>query len=221
MAEINEKRKYTFTVEGDTEHWYLDWLQGCINAIPEAKYNVEIKSQVQQSPLKFAKKVNPIAVPSATHICDYESNDEYHVKKFKGILDELSMSNKIVGRSFKYELGYSNYTFELWMILHKMDFGGSLADRTQYLKPINKAYGTSFESLDKYKSEKNFKHCLEQLSISNVRDAIRRSKRIMDANNQNGLIEKCHSGFRYYTDNPSLTIWESVERILVECGVDN
>ena len=152
------------------EIWYLDWLQDCINAIPEAKYNVEIKSQIQQSALKFAKKVNPIAEPSATHICDYESNDEYHVKKFKGILDELSRSNKIVGRSFKYELGYSNYTFELWMILHKMDYGGSLADRTQYLKPINKAYGMSFESLDKYKSEKTLSiilnSCLFQMSAT-------------------------------------------------------
>ena len=220
MAEFKENRKYTFTVEGDTEHWYLDWLQGCINAMPEAEYNVEIKSQVQQSPLKYAKKVNPIAVPSATHICDYESNDDYHVKKFKGILDELKRSNKIVGRSFRYELGYSNYTFELWMILHRMDFGGSLTDRTQYLKPINRAYGTSFESLDKYKAERNFKHCLEQLSISDVRDAIRRSKRIMDANKRNGVVEKEYSGFRYYADNPALTIWESVEKILRECGVE-
>ena len=46
MAEFKENRKYTFTVEGDTEHWYFDWLQGCINAMPEAEYNVEIKSQV-------------------------------------------------------------------------------------------------------------------------------------------------------------------------------
>lgn len=219
MDEFKETRKYTFTVEGDTEHWYLDWLQSCINAIPEAKYNVEIKSQVQQSPSKFVKKVNPIAVPSAIHICDYESNDDCHVKKFKKILNELKDANKTRGR-FKYELGYSNYTFELWMVLHKMDFSRSLTDRKQYLRPINRAYGTSFESLDKYKAERNFKHCLEQLSISDVRDAIRRSKRIMDANKRNGVVENEYSGFRYYADNPALTIWESVEKILRECGVE-
>jgi len=32
-----ETRKYTFTVEGETERWYLYWLRDAINASESAK----------------------------------------------------------------------------------------------------------------------------------------------------------------------------------------
>lgn len=217
MGERKDTRKYTFTVEGWTERWYLEWLRDQINKCPEAAYTVSIDPKVQQSPIKFAKTVNPLAVPNAVHICDYESNDEDHIRKFQDILKQLKMANSLKGRSFKYSLGYCNFTFELWMILHKMDFGGAVAHRSRYLDPINKAYGTDFEDLDKYKHEKNFKSCLAKLTLDDVRAAIRRSKRIMESNRQNGLREKEYMGFRYYSENPSLTIWECVELILKDC----
>ncbi|MGM9601109.1 MAG: RloB domain-containing protein [Faecousia sp.] len=217
MGERKDTRKYTFTVEGWTERWYLEWLRDQINKCQEAAYTVSIDPKVQQSPIKFAKTVNPLAVPNAVHICDYESNDEDHIRKFQDILKQLKMANSLKGRSFKYSLGYCNFTFELWMILHKMDFGGAVAHRSRYLDPINKAYGTDFEDLDKYKHEKNFKSCLAKLTLDDVRAAIRRSKRIMESNRQNGLREKEYMGFRYYSENPSLTIWECVELILKDC----
>ena len=58
-------------------------------------------------------------------------------------------------KKIKYALGYSNFTFELWMILHKRDCNGSLTDRRQYLNPINQAFGEKFENLDQYKHEDN------------------------------------------------------------------
>ncbi len=217
MSERKDTRKYTFTLEGWTERWYLEWLRDQINKCPESVYTVAIDAKVQQSPMKFAKTVNPLAVPKAVHICDYESNDDVHVRKFQDILKQLKEANSLKGRSFKYSLGYCNFTFELWMILHKMDFGGAVSHRSKYLDPINKAFGTDFEDLDKYKHEKNFKSCLAKLSLEDVRTAIRRAKRIMESNRQNGLREKEHKGFRYYSENPSLTIWESVEQILKDC----
>lgn len=217
MGEKKENRKYVFTVEGSTERWYLEWLREQINKCPEAACTVSIDAKVQQAPMKFAKTVNPISVPTAVHICDYESNEDIHVRKFQDILSQLKEANKLKGRSFKYSLGYSNFTFELWMILHKMDFGGPVAHRSKYLDPINKAYGTQFEDLDKYKHEKNFKGCLAKLTLDDVKSAIRRSRRIMEDNCQNGLHEKEYMGFRYYSENPSLTIWEPVEKILKDC----
>lgn len=133
MGERKDTRKYTFTVEGWTERWYLEWLRDQINKCPEAAYTVSIDPKVQQSPIKFAKTVNPLAVPNAVHICDYESNDADHIRKFQDTLKQLKMANSLKGRSFKYSLGYCNFTFELWMILHKMDFGGAVAHRSKYL----------------------------------------------------------------------------------------
>ena len=55
MAELKETRKYIFTVEGDTEKYYLEWLKEQINNCDTAEYKASIVSKVQQSPSKFVK----------------------------------------------------------------------------------------------------------------------------------------------------------------------
>ena len=219
MPERKETKKYTFTVEGETEKWYFDWLKECINSTEESKYNVSILSKVQQSPIKFAKSVNPLSTPSVTHICDIESNDECHVTKFKGILNQLKKANDLEGRTLKYDLGYSNFTFELWMILHKTDCNNFFNHRKQYLEPLNRAFDEKFEDLDKYKHEANFKRCLSKLSLDDVKSAVRRAKIIMKNNSENGLKVNEYMGFTYYSENPSLTIHTSIEKILTDCNL--
>ena len=212
-----ENRRYVFTVEGETEQWYFDWLQERINTCDESKYTVSIVSKVQQSPKKYAKTVNPIATPKVTHICDYESNDAVHVTKFKNILSELKEANSTIGRKFKYSFGYSNFTFELWIVLHKQTCNGILTHRTQYLSHINRAFGENFENLDQYKHKDNFKRCLSKLSLNDVKTAIMRSKKLMEIKVSNGEYPEQYKGFKYYKENPALTIWEPVEAILREC----
>ena len=159
-----------------------------------------------------------MATPRVTHICDYESNDAVHVTKFQNILSELKAANSMTGRKFKYVLGYSNFTFELWMVLHKQACNGKLSHRSQYLSHINRAYQEQFENLDQYKHEANFKRCLSKLSLNDVRAAIDRATRLMSnkAVNEN-MVQ--YRGFSYYTENPALTIWEPVKEILDECGL--
>lgn len=41
-----ENRKYVFTVEGETEKWYFDWLEDQINACETSKYTVSIAPKV-------------------------------------------------------------------------------------------------------------------------------------------------------------------------------
>ena len=74
----------------------------------------------------------------------------------------------------------------------------------------------NFENLDKYKHEKNFKRILKKLTIEDVRQAIQRSKSIMQTNLNRGYVLHQYKGYRYYSENPSLSIWELVERILEE-----
>lgn len=218
-SERKETRKYVFTVEGETEQWYFEWLKDIINECPESKYNVSIVAKVQQSPQKYAKTVNPIATPSVTHICDYESNEAVHVAKFKRVLDELKAANSTIGRKFTYSLGYSNFTFELWMILHKQTCNGELADRSQYLSHINRAYQEKFESLDQYKHETNFKRCLSKITLADVCRAIERAQGIMRTKEDAQVHPVEYRGFSYYKENPSLTIWVPVKKILNECGL--
>ena len=217
MTEKNITRKYMFTVEGETEKWYFEWLEHAINGSGQSECNVSIKAVVEQRPLKYAKGSNHLATPVITHICDVESNEPVHQQKFKDILDQLKEAKKQKG--IQYNLGYSNFTFELWMVLHKQALNGTLTHRSQYLSPINKAFDEHFEDLDKYKHEANFKRCLSKLTIADVKEAVNRSKCIIERKESAGQKPIKYKGFSYYSENPSLSIWEAVGKILQECGI--
>lgn len=219
MADKKQNRSFHFSVEGETEKWYLEWLQQQINNDPRAVHNVSVKAKVQQSPKKYAKTVNLRSTSEVTHICDYESNESVHKEKFREILSGLKEANELHGTKLRYYLGYSNFTFELWIVLHKMNGLTSLADRKQYLPYINREFSEKFENLDEYKHEDNFKRCLSKLSLDDVINAIRRAKNMMKEHEQNGWQQMEYKGFRYYENNPSLTIWESVEKILKKAKV--
>lgn len=154
-----ENHTYYFSVEGETEKWYLEWLQKTINADPSATCTVKLDSKIQKDPLSRAKKITIIGKTEITHIFDYESSEPVHTQQFRTILDRMKQSEKL-GKNIKYHLGYSNFTFELWIILHMIDCNGSLSHRRQYLAPLNRAYNESFENLNQYKQEANFKSLL-------------------------------------------------------------
>ena len=216
MSNMKATKKYYFSVEGETEKWYLDWLQDKINGEADAKFKVSIDSKIQKNPLKRAKSINVLSPIEITHVYDYESNEEVHTKQFHEALDLLKETSKL-GKQIKYKLGYSNFSFELWMVLHKTNCNGSLAHRRQYLEPINRAYDENFPSLDQYKSAANFKRVLGKISLCEVKEAVERSKVIMQRNADNGLVLQQYKGYQYYRENPSLLIWESIEKILKEC----
>ncbi len=215
MAIRKTTQKYYFSVEGETEKWYFDWLQEKINSEPAAKHKVSIDSKIQ-NPIKRAKSINVLTKTEIIHVFDYESNDEVHTVQFIKTLDSLKDTSKL-GKQIKYYPGYSNFTFELWMVLHKAECNAPLVHRRQYLEPINKAYGEKFENLDQYKHEANFKRVLGKISLPEVIAAINRSKVIVQKNMENGLVLQQYKGYQYYRENPALSVWESIEKILKYC----
>lgn len=216
MAERKSNIKYYFTVEGECEELYLDRLQTLINSEKESLYTVEIKSDVTSNLLKTAKNINPVTVPKTIyHLCDVEGIEDGDKTRFQDYLKDLkSVKNQ---KGLKYELGYSNFTFELWMVLHKMDCYGCLTHKGQYLSFINKVYGQEFNSLKTFKKKENFKKCLAKIELSDIKGAIKRSKIIMKKHKENGDREISFCTYKYFEDNPALTIWESVEKILEKC----
>ena len=52
-----------------------------------------------------------------------------------------------------------------------------------------------------------------------VLDAVKRSKDIMNQNLKKGYILQEYRGFTYYRENPSLSVWEVVEKILLDCNL--
>ena len=216
MTERKENRRYVFTVEGECEARYLKYLQNLINSTEESAFTVEIKPFVTSDPYKTAKAFNCITTPQLYHLCDVESQEHEHVIKFQKILKELSTIKK--EKKFQYDLGYSNFTFELWMILHKSICNGCLTHRKDYLPFINRAYHMNFSTLKEYKEENNFQKCLEQLNLSDIKDAIARAKTIMKQRQEDDvLVRTC--GYQYYKKNPSLNIWNGIETILKDCAL--
>lgn len=212
-----ETKKYLLTVEGETEQWYFLWLRDQINKVETRTYNASIVVKVQQSPRSFYKGTNSKITPEAIHICDLESTNKFHLEKFQNILEEMKEAKK--QKNIKYHLGYSNFTFELWIILHKKDCFGPLTDRKQYLVPIQQCFNEKFEDLDHFKREDIFKRCLKKLTLEDVKAAIKRADKLTLQNIRDNKKITNHSGYKYYRDNPALSINEIVERILSECGV--
>ena len=175
MARNTNPRKqiltYYFSVEGETEKWYLDWLEAQINLQEETKFKVKLKAEVQKGPVSYAKKLTVQRRTTVWHLSDIEGSTPSHIQSIENTLGRLKDA-KNLGKDITYHWGYSNLSFDLWMILHKQNCNAELADVTRYLNHINRAFGEQFESMKEYKEEYNFKHCLGKLSLPEVLSAI-------------------------------------------------
>ena len=105
------------------------------------------------------------------------------------------------------------------MVLHKKDCNGVLSHRGQYLEHINKAFGESFENLDQYKHQDNFKRCLGKLTLQDVRKALERADVICTNNEKDGKMLLQYKGYTYYRDNPALSIHDAIRLIFDECEI--
>ncbi len=215
-----------FSVEGETEKWYLDWLEKQINASPKAEFIVKLESRVKQNPVRFVKGFSLIADKAELiHICDYECNTEEYIRRFKLTLDRITEARKIVNDTktrknwCTYTLAYNNLSFELWLILHRENYRGSFTHGDQYWPKLQSVYGLTVQSLEKYKQYDNFQaQVLDRLTLLDVIKAIERAEKIEQANKRNYQPEN-YNGYDYYANNPSLSIHMPIKALLIECGL--
>ena len=206
-----ECRKYYFSVEGDTEEWYLKWLEKQINQCDDAEYKVDFLVKRTKNPNKFVKELSVLSKTKIVHVFDFE--DRQNEMAFQNTLKVMKDASKLKG-NINYYLGYSNYTFDLWMVLHKKCVMGSKSYRSHYLIDINRYYNTDFESMEKYKEKNNFKKVLDCLDLDDVKNAILNAEKIENQNVQN-YQKMTHCGFEYYRENPSLSIHKYIKDILM------
>lgn len=210
--------KYYLSVEGETEKWYFEYLQDLINDKEELPYKVKFDVKINKSIASRAKSISAPYKIKAFHICDYESNEKVHTEQFDKVLQDLNNIRKI-NKNLEYKLGYSNFSFDLWIILHKNQQIGSISHRKQYVKGINNAYGEKFQFIDDYKEEKNFKRILSKISLDDVIEAVNNGNEIRKRNQQNSKDKyRKYGQFEFYMENPDMTINECIEQILKECG---
>ena len=150
MARNTTPRKqtltYYFSVEGETEQWYLEWLEAQINANEHANYIVKFITKVQKDPVSFIKKLVVQKKTTIWHLSDIEGSSDEQIQTVHNTLGRLKEA-KGLGKSIIYRWGYSNLSFDLWMILHKQNCNAELNSADGYLSHINRAFETQFESI--------------------------------------------------------------------------
>ncbi|MCM1054626.1 MAG: RloB family protein [Bacteroides sp.] len=209
---------YYFSVEGETEKLYLERLQELINNCEKASHKVKLIIKVQKDPREAVKAFAFTHKTAAYHLCDIESGGEEHIKSFRAAIDNMRAAEKM-GKHVSYRLCYSNFTFDLWIALHKLDCRAPSADRRQYLELINKGFGARFPSMNEYKKEKGFKDCLKKISLEDVAEAVNRAERIIQDKKNNGIKLEKYKNCEYYRDNPSLSVHTVIKDILEQCKV--
>ena len=90
--------------------------------------------------------------------------------------------------------------------------------RKTALDYINEIFDEDFKSLDEYKEEKNFKRVVEQITLEDIINAIKRAEKIRDHNKEYNKQIK-YGKYIYYKENPDLEINESIEKILNDCEI--
>ena len=211
-------KPFYFSVEGETEFWYFQWLSRSINSSLDAGFKASFDCKIEKDPVSRVKGMSVLGRVVIAHVFDRESEEPVHTRQFAKTLERMKEAQRL-GKAITYKLGYSNLAFDLWMALHKTECNGSLNFRHQYLGAINRAYDERFSTMDEYKQESNFKRLLGKLTLTDVWTAVERAERIMEKNKETGYPLQQYCGFEFYKVNPSLSVWEIVKQILDECKV--
>ena len=221
-----ESRQFNISVEGiNCEKMYFEHLAKLINS-SDSTYNLKVAPR-KMSPMQYARRnaYKPVAKRKDNkklpyiHVQDIEDYySEFHKNKFFGMIDEMREAEREFGIS--YELGYSNYTFELWMLLHVADMDYSVQDRKAYLSPINRWFHRDFADLDEFKQEAAFQEILDEfVTLDSIRHAIRRAEKIVEQNAQGRKVSENYRGLTFYHDNPDVSVHEVVRLIFEVCEV--
>ena len=215
---------YFLSCEGATERWYFEWLKNQINNDPRTKNKVDFRFKTLM-PSAFTKSnagtyiKNMLKGSIFCRIQDIEDYNDEHIKKFHLLLKSTKEARQRY-KKISFIIGYSNFTFEVWILAHKAKVR-EIVDRAYYYQEINSAYNTAFINNDDYKHENNFKNLLKQLTLDDViHKAIPECKR---------FVEKCYSdnpalkrelyGFKYIHANPDTTLHDFIRSILEYAGL--
>lgn len=207
-----ENEKYFFSVEGETEVWYFEYLNKLINDQLErlgADFTVSLDAK-KSRPAKYIKSRSFVKKgQELIHVFDHEGD----VVRFKKTLDEMTLARQ---KDAVYRLGYTNVSLELWLLLHKQDCFGNVPNVNAYLPRLNQSFDTNFRNLGELKSEHGFKQLLSKIELTDVHSAIVRAEQIHQQRLDSAEQEHCKS-YAWFNENPSLSLHLCIKKILDLC----
>ncbi len=191
-------RRYITYFDGLQEELYFNHVAKLIR---EKNPNLQVKFEKKKNIDGLAKSSTAMRKIA---IYDYDMNKEEFKKR-------AQYSKSI-------DLYYSNISFDLWLLLHKMPYNMVVSSPHDYIKDVRKCYNLnsarSSKKIEDIKEEKNIKKVLEQITLEDVKYAIDNARNIMD-NKLKGDVIVLNSKFKYY-DNPATNLHEFFEKLFKE-----
>lgn len=108
---------------------------------------------------------------------------------------------------------YSNVNIDLWFILHKEDFNRPVTSNDAYVADVRRIYGLGQESDIKEKA--NLEKMLKQITLDDVKQAIRRAEQIRAAKLES---DRFMVGAVACYGNPDFSLHEFLKIVLHDCG---
>jgi len=198
------RKNYRCVVEGQQERMYLNRLAELVRDFPKTVVSFNISEGNAYDLTKIYIEYDSVC------LFDYDYN-QVEFEENLAICDKLYQKNKPGKRKegkYVYH-AYSNVCFDLWLLLHKKNFTKLVSKNDGYVDEIIKAYHLPKGS--NIKNEKIIGIILNQISLDDVKMAIKRAKAIKTQNS----VKKAHyvNSLIYY-DNPDLSIHEFISKVL-------
>lgn len=202
------RKTYLCICEGQQEEMYLDHVASLIKNFPKrvVKFNTMIGK-----PYRLKKTYEEY---DNAALFDYDLND-VEFKQNIECCDKLNNANKPTKRKkgkYTYH-AFSNVNFDLWIILHKEEFNRSVSRNDAYLPDVRRIYGLG--SREKIKSESTIEKILEQITLEDVKSAIRRADKIRSEKID---ADKMIIGSTVCYPDPDFSIHDFLKVVLNDCG---
>ena len=187
---------------------YFDHLAKLIKDFPKkvVKFNTFI-----DSPHRLEKRYEEY---DSAAIFDYDFNETEFYRNIE-ICNQLNKKLKPTKRNSGRHIyhAYSNVNFDLWLILHKQDYNKRVSKNDAYINDVRRVYG--LKRADDIKSEDVINKILGQITLKDVKEAIKRAENIRIIKEESDS-KNIFNTLTY--ENPDFSIHEFLRFVLEDSG---
>ncbi len=204
----NYRKSYLCICDGQQETMYLDHVARLIKDFPKkvVKFNT-----FEDLPYRLEKRYENY---DSAAVFDFDHND-FEFNKNVAICDSLNKklkpSKRKKGRHIYH--AYSSVNFDLWLILHKEEYNKGVSRNDAYVSDVRRIFGLK-PTVD-IKNEDVIKKILSQITLDDVKAAIRRAETIRKSKVK---TDSTKIGNTTIYANPDFSIHEFLREVLKDCG---
>lgn len=199
------RKTYFCVCEGQQEEMYLKHVAFLLKKFPERVVTFNTTYGLPERLKKNYTEYDNAA------LFDYDFKDTEFRQNIK-ICEQLQRKSRRENGKNVYH-AYSNVNIDLWFILHKEDFNRPVATNDAYIADVRRIYGLNREA--DIKAKANLERILKQITLEDVRHAIRRADQI-----RAGKLESdCFMvGTVACYGNPDFSLHNFLKIVLQDCG---